>query len=135
MTTFPIVTVYSYATKADLERFEQAGYSRLSWPATWRNVKDRILAAGPPSSSGDGQRLYSDDELLHIRSVAKQAPSGCVRQLADLISEINNLAAHAEHCEDDEDYAGTIGYVHDARAHLEQALRRLVEKHALIVAN
>ena len=131
----PIVVVYQYATKADREQFEQADYSLLKGPASWRSVENLILATSPPSPTGDAQRFYSDDELLHICSVADQAPSGCVRELADLVVEINTYAAHAEHCESDEDYAATIDDVHNARGHLEQALRRLVEKHGLIVAN
>ena len=131
----PIIIVFKYATKADLERFEQTDYALLSWPATWRNVEDLILATRPPTPAGSELRLYSDDELLHIRSVANQAPSECVRHLADLVGEVNDYLVHAEHCEDDEDFSATLDDVHEARTHLEQALRRLVEKHGLIVAN
>ena len=131
----PIVIVFKYATKADLERFEQADYSLLTWPATWRSVEDLILATRPPTPAGSEGRLYSDDELLHIRSVANQAPSECVRHVADLVGEVNDYLAHAEHCEDDEDFAATLDDVHEARTHMEQALQRLVEKHGLIVAN
>lgn len=131
----PIVTVFKYATKADLEGFEQADYALLSWPATWRNVEDLILATRPPTPTVSELRLYSDDELLHIRSVANQAPSECVRHLADLVGEVNDYLAHAEHCEDEEDFSTTLDDVHEARMHMEQALRRLVEKHGLIVAN
>lgn len=129
----PVVIVFKYATKADLERFEQTDYALLSWPATWRNVEDLILATRPPTVSE--LRLYSDDELLHIRSVANQAPSECVRHLTDLVGEVNDYLAHAEHCEDDEDFSATLDDIHEARTHMEQALRRLVEKHGLIVAN
>ena len=130
-----IVIVFKYATKADLERFEQADYALLAWPATWRSVEDLILATRPPTPTVSEGRLYSDDALLHIRSVANQAPSECVRHLADLVGEVNDYLAHAEHCEDDEDFSATVDDLREARTRMEQALRRLVEKHGLIVAN
>ena len=129
----PIVIAFKYATKVDLAHFEQTDYPVLNWPATWQSLEDLIVAHCLSSPADDTSRLYSDAELLHIRTVADRASCSCPRHLADLIGEIVDYAAHAERCGSDAVHAAIGHDLNTARTHLEQALRALVDEHGLLV--
>ena len=127
------VIAFKYATEADLAYAESSDHPLLNWPATWQSLED-LIVANRSVADADAARLYSDEELLHIRSVADQAVCACPQHLVDLIGEINDYAVHAARCDGDEDHAAIADDLNAARAHLEHSLQALVEKHGLLVA-
>ena len=129
-----LVVAYRYTTRTDREECEAAGYTLLRWPANWPAVEEALVDASQSRRSVAAGRVYSDQELCHIRLMASRAACECTSDLADLVGQLNDFAAHSERCAGDEDHAATAADVHAARTQLEQSLRTLVEKHGLLEA-
>ncbi len=135
--TFPdahVVTAFAYATAADLAACRSAGRTVLRWPADWAAV-ERLLGAGTLlPGEGDTARIFSDEELLHISLMAPRAACEHSGNLAKLVGDLNDYAAHVERCDGEEDHAAIAHDLHAARARLERSLNALVEKHGLLAA-
>lgn len=129
-----IVVAFRYATAADLDFFRESGHALLRWPANWEAVEKLVAASQSLLPAASTARLYSDEELCHIRLTAARASSECASDLARLIGEMNDFAVHAMRCNDDEDHALIEEDLHTARAQLERSLQALVEKHGLLAA-
>ena len=127
-----IVVAFRYATAADLAACRTAGYPLLRWPAEWGRVEELALAGLPRDVEGAARR-FSDEELLHISTAASRAACGCPRDLAALIGELNDYAAHARRCRGDDRHDLIEREVRTARVHLERALESEVELHGLMV--
>ena len=130
-TAYVLVT-FRYATAADLAACRTAGHPLLRWPAEWARVEELALA-GLPHGRGDAGRRFSDDELLHISIAASRGPCDCARDLAALIGELNDYAAHVRRCGGDDGHDLIEREVRSARARLEEALASEVERHGLMV--
>ena len=126
-----IVVAFKYATSADLEYFRGAGYALLRWPAEWATV-EKIAAARLQVPGNPATRLYSEEELLHIGSMASRAACDCPRHLAELIGDLGDYSAHARRCDGHEDHDAISRDLNAALAQLEHSLRALVEKHGLL---
>lgn len=126
-----IVVAFRYATAADLEQFRECGYALLRWPANWEAV-EKLAAASKSLLPAGIERIYSDEELCHIRLVAERNGCECCGDLAELVSGLNDFAAHASRC-GGEDHALIDDDLQTARAQLEVSLQALVEKHGLLV--
>ena len=127
------VVAFRYATKTDLEQCREAGYALLRWPANWQAV-EALVGAGQSLQSIAAERVYSDEELCHIRLMASRAACECTSDLAELVGQLNDFAAHSRRCDGDEDRGLIVEDVQAARTQLEQSLQALVEKHGLLEA-
>ena len=127
-----IVVAFRYATAADLEGFREDGYALLRWPAHWEAVEDLVVASQSLLPAAAAERIYSDEELSHIRLAASSAAGECCGDLAELIGTLNDFAAHARRC-GSEDHALVEEDVQAARTQLELSLQALVEKYGLLV--
>ena len=129
----PFVVAFRYAARKDLERCREAGYALLRWPADWSAV-EALVGASQSLRSVAAERIYGDEELCHIRLMASRAACECTSDLADLVGQLNDFAAHSGRCDGDEDHEAIAEDVHAARTQLELSLQALVEKHGLLEA-
>ena len=130
-----LVVAFRYATRTDREQCQEAGHALLRWPANWSAV-EALVGASQSLRPVDAERVYSDEELCHIRLMASRAACECTGDLAELVGQLNDFATHSERCDGDEDHATIAEDVHAARTQLEASLQALVEKHGLLeVAN
>ena len=127
-----IAVAFRYATAADLDFFRESGHALLRWPANWEAVENLVAASQSLLPAASAERLYSDEELCHIRLMASRAASECSGDLARLIGEVNDFSDHARRCNGDEDHALIEEDLLAARAQLERSLQALVEKHGLL---
>ena len=127
-----IAVAYRYASKPDRAEQQAAGMPLLRWPAPWDAVESALAAMSFEHGPAASDRLYSDEALDHIDQMADRAPCECPRHLAELIGTINALAAHGDHCRGTDDHQPIQAHLHLGRAQVEQALRRLVERHGLL---
>ena len=127
------VVAFRYATSTDLEQCREAGHALLRWPADWPAV-EALVGASQALRSDAAEPVYSDEELCHIRLMASRAACECTSDLADLVGQLNDFAAHSKRCDGDEDHDAIAADVHAARAQLEQSLQALVQKHGLLKA-
>ena len=127
------VVAFRHATKADLEQCREAGYALLRWPANWQAVEELVGASQSLQSIAE-ERVYSDEELCHIRLMASRAACECTSDLAELVGQLNDFAAHSRRCDGEEDHGLIAEDVQAARTQLERSLQALVEKHGLLAA-
>lgn len=129
-----VAAAYRFTTKQDLAQLQAAGVPLLPWPADWQAVEEMLAAMSFDAEDDDGARLYSDDQLDHIDRMADRAPCECPRHLAELVAALNALDDHGDRCDGTDDHQPLQTHLRLGRAQLEQALRRLVERHGLLVA-
>ena len=85
-------------------------------------------ALSPPAQA---ERLFSDEELVHIQLMAPNAAGESAGHLARLVGELNDLSCHVQR-DGDEDHRLVDAGLDAARAQLEAALQALVEKYGLL---
>ena len=124
-----LVVAFKYATSADLERCRSDGRPLLRWPADWSTLERRVFAATPRRPVGP---RYSDEQLVHIALMASRAPCDCPRHLVELVTALNDYAAHARRCSSDDEHRAVDGALSTACTALEDSLRDFVEKHGLL---
>ncbi len=124
-----LVVAFKYATSADLERCRSEGRPLLRWPAEWSALERRVFATSPrrPSIS-----RYNDEQLVHIALMASRASCDCPRHLVELVTALNDYAAHARRCASDGNHRAVDEALSAARAGLEDSLRAFVEVHGLL---
>ena len=124
-----LVVAFKYATSADLERCRSEGRALLRWPAEWSTLERRVFAASPRRASVP---RYSDEQLVHIALMASRASCDCPRHLVELVTALNDYAAHARRCTSDGNHRAVDEALSTARAALEDSLRAFVEVHGLL---
>lgn len=124
-----LVVAFKYATAADLERCRSEGRALLRWPADWTTLERRVLAATPRRSVDP---RYSDEQLVHIALMASRASCDCPRHLVELVTALNDYAAHARRCDGDGEHRAVDEALSTARTALEDSLRAFVEEHGLL---
>ncbi|MCZ6888466.1 MAG: MerR family transcriptional regulator [Gammaproteobacteria bacterium] len=132
-----LVVAYRFATLQDLEAAAHLDVALLEWPAPWSEVEQACLAPGALWAPGGQDRRYSDDELVHIASMAARAQCDCPRHIVTLITELNAFAHHTARCgsataDDAPAHDHIASDTRAARAWLELALDNLVERHGLL---
>lgn len=124
-----LVVAFKYATSVDLERCRSEGRALLRWPADWTTLERRVLAATPRRPPGP---RYSDEQLVHIALMASRASCDCPRHLVELVTAVNDYAAHARRCASDGEHRALDESLSAARTALEDSLRAFVEEHGLL---
>ena len=123
---------FRYATAADLEGFREDGYALLRWPAHWEAVEDLVVASQSLLPAAAAERIYSDEELSHIRLAASSAAGECCGDLAAIDRHAKRLRGHARRC-GSEDHA-LVKKTCRLRGRNSNCLcKRLVEKYGLLV--
>lgn len=128
-----VAAAFRFTSKQDHAHLQAADVPLLRWPVGWKAVED-VIAAMPFDQEEDGARLYSDEALDHIDQAAARAPCECPRHLAELVALLNALDAHGDRCDGTDDHQLIQAHLRLGRAQVEQALRRLVERHGLLAA-
>ena len=126
-----IAVAFKYATAADLDHCRASGHALLRWPAEWASVEKLVQAGQALSPPAQGERLFSDEELVHIQLMAPNAAGEPAGHLARLVGELNDLSSHVQR-DGDEDHRLVDAGLDAARAQLEATLQALVEKHGLL---
>ena len=124
-----LVVAFKYATSADLERCRSDGRALLRWPADWSTLERRVLAATPRRPRGP---RYSEEQLVHIALMTSRASCDCPRHLVELVTALNDYAAHARRCGGDGEHRAVDEALSTARTALEDSLRAFVEQHGLL---
>jgi DNA-binding transcriptional MerR regulator len=130
-----LVVLFKYATGPDLEHFEAQDVPLLRWPAAWPAVEALVSAAAP--AVADGERRFTDEELLHIALMASRAGCECPADLVDLIGQLSAFAEHALRCQradgsEQREHAAVAQWVGAARGQLENALAEQVDRYRLL---
>lgn len=124
-----LVLAFKYATSVDLQHCRSQGLALLRWPAEWSTLERRVFATSPGRPAGP---RYSDEQLLHIALMASRASCDCPRHLVELVTALNDYAAHARRCSSDGDHRVVDEALPTARGALEDSLRAFVEAHGLL---
>lgn len=134
-TLFPtarVAVAYRFTSKQDHDQLRAAGIPLLRWPASWSAVENVVATLSFEQEVDDGARLYTDEELDHIDQMADRASCECPRHLAELVNALNALDVHGDRCDGTDDHQPIQAHLRLGRAQVEQALKRLVERHGLL---
>ena len=134
-----IVSVYQFATPAQISAVQEMGVPTLEWPVSWQEIEHACAtSAGMPlRAARTAPRRFTDEQLIAIAASPSQDEANCPQHLVQLITNLNAFADYSLACAPQSGQNPEIlQRVHtdttQARAQLELALEVFVEADALL---
>ena len=134
-----IVSVYQFATPAQVSAVQELGVPTLEWPVSWQEIEHACAtSAGMPlRAARTAPRRFTDEQLIAIAASPSQDDASCPQHLVELITSLNAFADYSLNCAAQGDYSPELFQrVHtdttQARAQLELALEVFVDADALL---
>jgi len=134
-----IVSVYQFATPAQLSAAQELGVPTLEWPISWQQIEHACATTAglPLRAARTAPRRFTDEELIAIAASPGQDAANCPQHLVQLITNLNAFADYSLNCANESAHdQEMLQRVHtdttQARAQLELALEVFVEADALL---
>ncbi len=134
-----IVSVYQFATPAQISAVQELGVPTLEWPASWQEIEYACAtSAGTPlRAARTAPRRFSDEQLIAISASPGQDDTRCPQHLVEMITSLNAFADYSLSCALESEHNPEIFQrahtdTTQARAQLELALEVFVEADALL---
>jgi DNA-binding transcriptional MerR regulator len=134
-----IVSVYQFATPAQISAVQELGVPTLDWPVSWQEIEHACATSAglPLRAARTAPRRFTDEQLIAIAASPSQDEANCPAHLVELITNLNAFADYSLSCTaNSTSNPALLQRVHtdttQARAQLELALEVFVEADALL---
>ena len=134
-----IVSIYQFATPAQISAVQELGVPTLEWPVTWQEIEHACASSAgmPLRAARTAPRRFTDEQLIAIAASGSTDDTQCPAHLVQLITSLNAFADYSLACaQEGAANSPLLERVHTdtthARAQLELALEVVVEADALL---